>query len=70
MRWKSKNFIRSLQSLIKSWDTAAVTLYKEYDKIQIHDQVSLTDLQTDAILAYIKPANTAHKSQTDVLLKI
>ena len=42
----------------------------EIIKIQIPDQVSLTDIQIDAILAYIKTAGTTPKTKTDVLFKI
>lgn len=51
-----------------SWKPVAS--YKEYNKIQIPDQVLLTDLQIDAILAYVKTAGTMPNTKTDVLFKI
>ena len=65
-----KSSIRSSQSLINIGNTTAVAWHEEYNKIQKPDQVALTDLQIDTILAYIKTASIAPKSQADVFLKI
>ena len=59
-----KNFVRSSQTVIKSGDKYADSLFQAFNKVIMPDQPTLTDGQIKNILAYIKenssaPATTA-----------
>ncbi len=45
-------FVRSSQSLIKSGDADAITVFNEYNQVLMPDQTDLTDQDIDGILAY------------------
>lgn len=54
-----KQFIRSSQTVIKSGDKYADSLFKAFNQVIMPDQPTLTDEQIKNILAYIKDNNSA-----------
>ncbi len=54
-----KQFIRSSQTVIKSGDKYADSLFKAFNQAVMPDQPTLTDEQIKNILAYIKDNNSA-----------
>lgn len=50
------DFVRSSQSLIKSGDEAALTLFEEYNKIPMPDHQDLSDDDIRNIMLYVKSA--------------
>jgi len=47
-------FVHSSQSVIKSGDTAAVSLFKKFNSVPMPDHPDLTDEQVRSVISYIK----------------
>ncbi len=58
-------FIRSSQSVINSGDETAVALFEQYNKIQMPDQPTFTDIELTAILAYIESQSPEYIPETE-----
>ncbi len=58
-------FIRSSQSVINSGDETAVALFEQYNKIQMPDQPTFTDIELTAILAYIESQSPEYVPETE-----
>lgn len=58
-------FIRSSQSVINSGDETAVALFEKYNKIQMPDQPTFTDIELTAILAYIESQSPEYVPETE-----
>ena len=57
-----RDFIRSSQSVIKSGDEYADSLFKAFNQMQMPDQPNLTDGQLTDIIAYIREMSGAPQS--------
>lgn len=59
-----KDFIKSSQTVIKSGDKYADSLFKAYNQVPMPDHPNLTDDQMNGILAYIKEKSTSPETTT------
>lgn len=59
-----KDFIKSSQSVIKSGDKYADSLFKAFNQVQMPDHPNLSDEQLNGILAYIQTTSNAPKTVT------
>lgn len=59
------SFVRSSQTLVKSGDKEAITVYEKYNKIPMPDHTDLTEESIQDIIAYIKS-----EAKPDIAIKV
>ena len=58
-------WIKSSQAVVKSGDTAATAIFKQYNMVPMPDQTALTDAQIKSILAYIDTKSGGEAAATN-----